>query len=149
MKRLTLIGSILLCVSVTINCIQCFINIKLANQKDNDLTSLEKYRTLQSEQIEYVKNRCYNEYSKYGPDGTNDSKFKQMEQIAFYQAPRYVNVDSKEFYMDLIFDYLQSICFKPVVLLLGSEDIYGDNLQYFSKWGYFHFDDSDFDGVRW
>lgn len=139
---------IALSISVIVNCVQGYFNIVLANQKSVDSVSLEKYRNLQNEQIEFVKTRCYNGYAKYGADGTNDSYFKIMGQIAIYEAP-YYGVNSRDFFEDLLFDYLQSICFKPVVLLLGSEDIYGDNLNYFTKWGYFHFDDTDFDTVRW
>ena len=143
------VGVIALCISLVINCVQAYFNITLANQNNADSTSLQNYRDLQNEQIEFVKNRCYGGYAKYGSDGTKDDAFRQMEQIAIYQAPRYINVNSYDFFQDLIFDYLQSICLKPLVLLLGSEDIYGNNLNYFTKWGYFHLDDADFDAVRW
>lgn len=148
-KILPILGICVLCTSIVANIFQASFNISLAKKNQDDSTSLNNYRNLQAEQIEYVRNRCYAGYEKYGSDGQSDANFKEMTRIAVNEAPRYVNVDSYTFFEDLIFDYLQSICLKPLVLLLGSEDIYGHNLNYFVDWGYFHFDDGDFDKVRW
>lgn len=142
-------GISILCASIVANIFQAKENISLAKQKDEDAISLQNYRDLQARQIEFVKNRCAVNYNKYGSEGNSDSNFREMMNVAVNIAPRYINVDSHAFVKDLLFSYLQSICLDPVMVLLGEDDIYGDNLNYFTEWGYFHFDDSDFDKVRW
>ena len=138
---------VMLCVSVVVNIIQVYINVIIVNNSNENQISLDKYRDLQNRQIQFVKNGCKNHK-------TNADLYNRWEALKSIAAnyPSYITViDRTEFMSDILFPFVEAYCYRPYILLLGVDDIYDQNLSYMMRWDgdVFHFDESDFDQVKW
>ena len=138
---------VLLCISVVANVIQCSFLLTTIASANEDKAKLEKYRDLQKRQIQFVKNGCENNKSDTGLL----NRYNLISQIAANFPSGFLDTSREDFLSDIHFNYVEAYCYRPYILLLGVDDIYKQNLYYRNKWGgdAFHFDDSDFNVVRW